>query len=393
MTNAQWRTVALGKVTTLAATWNPSRAPSDETFTYIDLSAVDQAAKQIIGAREIACAEAPSRARQLVARDDVLVATVRPNLNGVARVPEALDGATASTGFCVLRANQAELDGGYLFHWVKSPDFVADMVRKATGASYPAVSDRIIFDSAIPLPPLEEQRRIAEVLDRAEALRAKRRAALAQLDSLTQSLFLDLFGDHTTILTRWPNKKLGELLEFLTSGSRGWAEYYAESGDLFLRIQNVRRDELVLEDVAYVNAPDTAEAKRTRVQAGDVLLSITADLGRTAVVPEGIGTAFINQHLSILRTKALVPRFLSAYFASPIGQRQVLGRNRQAVKAGLNFEDIRSFVIPLPPLSLQREFARRVAAVEKLKTAQRASLAELDALFATLQHRAFRGEL
>jgi type I restriction enzyme S subunit len=230
-------------------------------------------------------------------------------------------------------------------------------------------------------------------LDKAEALRAKRRAALAQLDSLTQSLFLDLFGDPTSIFQKWPTKKLGELLDFLTSGSRGWAEHYSESGDLFLRIQNVRRDQLLLDDVAYVKAPQTAEAKRTRVQPGDVLFSITADLGRTAVVPDGLGTAYINQHLSILRTKALVPRFLSAYFATPSGERQVFGKNRQAVKAGLNFDDIRSFLIPVPPLDLQREFARRVAAVEKLKTAQRAALAELDALFASLQHRAFRGEL
>lgn len=243
------------------------------------------------------------------------------------------------------------------------------------------------------LPPLAEQRRIAEVLDRAEALRAKRRAALAQLDSLTQSLFLDLFGDPVSILQKWPTKKLGDLLEFLTSGSRGWAEYYSETGDLFLRIQNVRRDQLLLDDIAYVKTPNTAEATRTRVQPGDVLLSITADLGRTAVVPEGLGPAYISQHLSILRTKALVPRFLSAYFASPAGERQVLGRNRQAVKAGLNFEDIRSFVIPIPPAEKQREFARRVAAVEKLKTAQRTSLAELDALFASLQHRAFAGKL
>ena len=131
----------------------------------------------------------------------------------------------------------------------------------------------------LPLPPLLEQRRIAEVLDGAEALRAKRRAILAQLDSLTQSIFLDLFGDQTTILKKWTIKKLGELLEFLTSGSRGWAEYYAASSNLFLRIQNVRRDELLLDDIAYVTAPDTAEAKRTRVQPGDVLLSITADLG------------------------------------------------------------------------------------------------------------------
>ena len=285
----------------------------------------------------------------------------------------------------------AELDKTFAFHLLE--EITAGVKSAAHGVAMLHMTKGGIEAWPIPLPPLAEQRRIAEVLDRAEALRAKRSKALAQLDSLTQSLFLDLFGDHATILQKWPTKKLGELLDFLTSGSRGWAEYYSESGDLFLRIQNVRRDELLLDDIAYVKAPDTAEAKRTRVQAGDVLFSITADLGRTAVVPDGIGPAFINQHLSILRTKALIPRFLSAYFASPVGARQVSGRNKHAVKAGLNFDDIRSFVIPVPPISLQREFARRVTAVEALKMTQRTSLAELDALFATLQHRAFRGEL
>jgi type I restriction enzyme S subunit len=282
--------------------------------------------------------------------------------------------------------------------WPRYGFYACQLLRPKLKLLAPATTVAIISKSkfealTIPVPPLSEQRRIGEVLDHAEVLRAKRRAALVQLDSLTESFFLDLFGDPKSILNKWPTKKLGEFLDFLTSGSRGWANYYAKSGDLFLRIQNVRRDKLLLDDIAYMKAPDTAEAKRTRVQPGDVLLSITADLGRTAVVPEGLGPAFINQHLSILRTKAFVPRFLSAYFASPVGQRQVSGRNRQGVKAGLNFDDIRSFIVPFPPIELQREFERRVRAVEKLKTTQRASLAELDALFATLQHRAFRGEL
>lgn len=285
----------------------------------------------------------------------------------------------------------ARVDKRYLRYCLKVA--LLEMQRHLHGATMQHVNRGEFLSTKIPLPPLAEQKRIAEVLDKAEELRSKRRAALAQLDSLTQSIFLEMFGDPASILQKWPSSKLGELLEFLTSGSRGWAEYYSESGDLFLRIQNIRRDQLLLDDIAYVKAPDTAEAKRTRVQAGDVLLSITADLGRTAVVPEGLGTAYINQHLSILRTKALVPRFLSAYFASPAGERQVFGRNRQAVKAGLNFDDIRSFLIPVPPIELQHEFAERVTAVEKLKATQRASLAELDTLFASLQHRAFRGGL
>ena len=245
----------------------------------------------------------------------------------------------------------------------------------------------------VPLPPLPEQRRIAAILDQADALRAKRREALAQLDSLTQSVFIEMFGDAQTIYERWPVKPLGEMLEFLTSGSRGWAEYYAETGAIFLRIQNVCRGELDLSDVAYVSAPDSAEARRTEVREGDVLLSITADLGRTAVVPPNIGKAHINQHLSILRTKAVVPRYLSAFLASPAGQSEVMGRNKQGVKAGLNFDDIRSFRIPKPPSHLQQEFVTRSEEVGRQRGFHHQLLSELDSLFVSLQHRAFRGEL
>jgi restriction endonuclease S subunit len=182
----------------------------------------------------------------------------------------------------------------------------------------------------------------------------------------------------------WPRKPLGGLLDFLTSGSRGWAEYYREAGDVFLRIQNVGRNQMLLNDVAFVEAPDSAEAKRTLVQPGDVLLSITADLGRTGVVPETLGRAYINQHLAILRVKGIHPHFLSAFLASPEGQKQVMGRNKHAVKAGLNFEDIRSFQIPLPPLAEQRRIAEVLDRAEALRAKRRAALAELDSLTQSL---------
>ncbi len=388
----KWKSVELSTLVSGVRNINPIRT-GDKEFIYIDLSSIDQTEKSITGERVVATAETPSRARQVVSEGDVLVSTVRPNLNGVALVPPRLQDAIASTGFCVLRAKGELLDSHYLFNWIKSPPFIAEMVKKATGASYPAVTDRIILDSRIPLPPLKEQRRIADILDRADALRRLRKETLARLDELTRSIFLDMFGDPATNPKGWPVHPLEKFLEFLTSGSRGWATYYSESGSLFLRIQNVGHDELFLDDIAYVTPPKTAEAERTAVQPGDVLLSITADLGRTAVVPSGLGRAFINQHLAILRTRGLVPRFLSAFISSPACQLQIQAKNRQGVKAGLNFNDVRSIRVPLPPLPLQQEFARRVEAVEHLKTQQRAHLATLDELFASLQHRAFRGEL
>jgi type I restriction enzyme S subunit len=293
-----------------------------------------------------------------------------------------------------LRPRRDRLDSVYAKYLIRSQGFrgkLSSFINKAVNQA--SVSIGNLRTIQVRVPPVSEQRRIAAILDQAEALRIKRRAALAKLDTLAQSIFIEMFGDHATILTKWPTRNLGEILDFLTSGSRGWAAHYAESGDLFLRIQNVRRDELVLEDVAFVNAPTTAEARRTKVEPGDVLLSITADLGRTAAVPPGIGAAFINQHLSILRTKALVPRFLSAYLASPMGQQQVMGRNKGGVKAGLNFDDIRSITVPMPPSSLQQKYEDRVGAAEQVKTEHLRSLRLLDKLFGSLQHRAFRGEL
>lgn len=185
--------VPIGELTTNVNTWNPARHPEEE-FRYIDLSAVDQSTKSIGNASLIRGQDAPSRARQLVAAGDILVSTVRPNLNGVAAVTEEYNGATVSTGFCVLRPDPKRLFSCYLFHWVRSPQFVELMVREATGASYPAVSDRIVKNSMIPLPSIPAQQRIAAILDKADALRRKRRRAIELLDSLSQSMFLEMFS-------------------------------------------------------------------------------------------------------------------------------------------------------------------------------------------------------
>jgi len=287
------------------------------------------------------------------------------------------------------------LDSRFLWHWLTHS--MPRLAAKAKGATFKQVNRDDIGELEIDLPPLPEQRRIAEVLDRAEALRAKRRAALAQLDSLTQSLFLDLFGDPATNPKGVSIESLGNHLLFVTSGGRGWAEFYAPTGSRFIRSLDVQMNHIGRDDIAFVAAPDNAEARRTRVKAGDVLLTITGSrIGRVAPVPSDLDDSYISQHVAILRvdSKRIEPSFLSFFLSFEAGgQRQIAKAQYGQTKPGLNFEQIRRFQVPVPPIEQQREFARRVEAVEKLKTAQRASLAELDALFTTLQHRAFRGEL
>lgn len=392
--------VAIGDLVDPVETWSPERDAPDESFNYIDLSAIDQEAKLIIGAREVSCAEAPSRARQIVASGDVLVSTVRPNLNGVARVPPELSGATASTGFCLLRPKKEKLDGAYLFHWVRSPQFIAEMVRRVTGANYPAVSERIVFESRMPLSPLPEQRRIAKVLDCAEAIRSKRRSALAQLDILAQSVFLDMFGDPATNSKGWPESlTLGEVAEIVSGVTKGRnLDGKTTRVVPYLAVVNVQDRALDLSVIKSIEATED-EIQRYRLKPNDLLLTEGGDpdkLGRGTLWNDELPECIHQNHIFRVRLTSdqVSPLFLNWLVGGQRGKRYFLRSAKQTTGiASINMTQLRGFSLLLPPIILQHDFARRVAVVDKLKTAHRASLTEMDALFAALQHRAFRGEL
>ena len=162
---------------------------------YIDISSIDNKSKKITEIQSISIVDAPSRAKQLVFPGDILVSTVRPNLNAVALVTESADNTlVASTGYCVLRCLPNTYNK-YVFYFCQSPAFIEKMVTQATGASYPAVTSSIVKECTIPLPPLEEQRRIAATLDKVSDLIAKRRAQLDKLDLLVKARFVEMFGD------------------------------------------------------------------------------------------------------------------------------------------------------------------------------------------------------
>lgn len=387
-----WRTTSIGELVDSIQTWNPLRANPDEVFDYIDLTAVDQSAKAIVGAREVACSEAPSRARQLVSTDDILVSTVRPNLNGIAKVNAEHNGATASTGFCVLRPRPNLLSSSYLFHWVKSPQFVTDMVRKATGASYPAVSDRIIFESPIFTPAIAEQRRIAAILDQADALRAKRREALAQLDNLTQSIFIEMFGDPTRNHNKFPVHSLGAICD-VRDGTHD-SPKYVSSGFPLVTTKNLRDGIIDFTDVNLISEADySAINKRSKVDRGDLLMPMIGTIGSPILVC--IEPNFAIKNMALIKFTEHSPhcQFILSFLQSDAFEKMVTSESKGGTQKFLSLGAIRGLQIPIPPLPLQKNFATRIQSVEALKTTYGAALQELNSLFASLQHRAFRGEL
>ncbi len=287
----------------------------------------------------------------------------------------------------------------FLYWWLKANR--AYLEGLGNGATFKEVSKTIVSRIEIPLPPLAEQRRIAEVLDRAEALRAKRRAALAHLDTLTQSLFLDLFGD--PVANGWTMTTVADVVNEADGGIRTGPfgsqllhSEFTEEGIAVLGIDNAVANEFRWGERRFISEAKYRQLKRYTVRPGDVLITIMGTCGRCAVVPDDIRTAINTKHLCCitLNQAKCLPLFLHAYFLQhPIAQKYLSQTAKGAIMSGLNMGIIKQMPFPLAPLPLQREFARRVSAVEKLKAAQRAALAELDALFASLQHRAFRGEL
>jgi type I restriction enzyme S subunit len=289
-------------------------------------------------------------------------------------------------GVKVLRP-KVEAEVKYLFHYLRQ--------IRLTDGGYDR-HFKYLKRCEIPLPPLPEQQRIAAVLDKAEELRAKRRAALALLDSLGQAIFLEMFGDPVTNPKGWPTVKFQNICKRVTVGIVVKpASYYQPSGIPALRSLNIKPGKIVLENLVYFSKKDNEmRLAKTQLKGGDLVLVRSGQPGTAAVVPPELdGINAIDLLIVTPYPTECDVEFLCSFFNSQGGRGIVLSSQRGQVQKHLNVGSLGEAKIPLPPLPLQQEFARRITAVEKLKTTHRAALAELDALFASLQHRAFRGEL
>ena len=279
----------------------------------------------------------------------------------------------------------------YLYFFLKSKtDYLNSLGR---GATFKEISKSIVEKIEIPLPNIEKQHQIVKELKATRNLIAHRKQQLTKLDELVKARFVEMFGDPKLNPYRFPCNSLSTYITFLTSGSRGWSQYFTDSGEYFITIKNVKNCKITIQDVQYVAPPDNAEAKRTKVQKNDLLISITADLGRTGVVTEEIANhgAYINQHLTCIRLKdeQVNPLYVAYYMESDAGKEQFTAKNQSAVKAGLNFNAINSLKLMAPPLSLQNQFADFVAEVDKSKVEVQKALDQTQLLFDSLMQQYF----
>ena len=294
-------------------------------------------------------------------------------------------------GLAALTVNEDICARNYLWYVLSSK--VDELNSKGTGSTFKAISKKTLAETEIPLPPLDIQRKIALVLDKVSDLIAKRRQQMDKLDEIVKARFVEMFGDPVRNPMNWPVHRFSEYIEFLTSGSRGWAKYFSDNGEYFITIKNVKNCRITVADIQHVVPPNNAEAKRTKVQEGDLLISITADLGRTGVVSKEIAThgGYINQHLTCIRIKKdyLNPLYVAYYMESEAGKAQFQSKNQSAVKAGLNFSSINSLLLSVPSLDLQNTFVTFVKQTEKTKTTISRSLDKLERLKKSLMQEYF----
>lgn len=403
--------------------------------------------------------ERPSRANRMAQLGDILQARMA-STNKALLINEELDGKLISTGFIQLRPfNCCKSMSSYIYYYIQSPDFFEQRDAFATGSTQVALTDNGARNLSFPLAPFPEQHRIVtkieELFTQLDDGVVSLKKTQAQLKQYRQSVLKSAcegklvpteaelaraegseYEPADVLLGRilkerrekWEEEQkstkykepaapdvsgFGELPEgwiwvisdaifwFVTSGSRGWAKYYSDTGSLFLRVGNLDHDSISLDlnNIQRVKLPVQVEGTRTRIITGDILISITADVGMVALVTENIEEAYINQHVSLARSISSISSHYLAWFLASRdgGQKKFMKLQRGATKKGLGLDDIRSVNIPLPPLAEQHriveEIERRLSVADAIEKTIDQSLKQSERLRQSILKKVFEGKL
>ncbi len=298
----------------------------------------------------------------------------------------------------------------YVYYFLQN---ICDVLQEAGNGLIPGISRSEILDKTFMLPPIIEQQRI---VTRIESLFAKldeakekaqvvidgfelRKSAILH-KAFTGELTEQWRKEHGVGLDSWETVTSKKLFEYVTSGSRGWAQYYSQSGAVFVRMGNLQHStiELDMSSIQYVDLPDKAEGQRSLIKKNDILISITADVGMIGLVRDIDFEGYINQHVALARPAELESaEFIAWYLVSDVGFKQFRKKQRGATKVGLGLNDIRTLCLDMPIMAEQKEILnilnRLMIKEHQAKQAAESVLAQIDTMKKAILVRAFRGEL
>lgn len=304
------------------------------------------------------------------------------------------------TADCIRMRPTPGYDARYLLHAFKAPRVRQQILDITSGAAQKKVSlERFRHRVAVPVPHLSEQRRIAAILDHADALRAKRRQVLTHLDALTPSIFREMFGDPARNPLGFPLATIRSLAEKFSDGPFGSnlkSSHYVDAGVPVVRLQNIGVGRYLDHDRAFVSEEHYATLSKHDCRPGDILIGTLGDPNlRACIQPDFLPRALNKADCIQFRTDLRVADpvwacwLLNAPGTLSLAASLAHGQTRTRIAMG----QLRELKVPVPPLGLQHEFAARVATVSASRTCTLGASATSDRLFASLQSRAFRGEL
>ncbi len=352
--------------------------------------------------------------KQSVIKNDVLLCKINPRINRVWKVSQHTENELLASSEWIVIRNQI-LNSDYMMFCFRTQFFREYMLSNVSGVggSLMRAQPKFVKNYPIPVAPVAEQQRI---VDRIESIFAKldeaKEKAQAVVDgfelrksailhkAFTGELTEKWREEHGVTLDSWEKETSTKLFSYVTSGSRGWAQYYSDSGSVFIRMGNLDHGtvELDMEDIQYVNLPSKAEGQRSKLQKNDILISITADIGMIGLVRNADQDMYINQHIALARpTKENNAEFIAWYLVSDVGLKQMQSKQRGATKIGLGLDDIRNLKLLMPQVNEQAEIVHilngLLAKETAAKEAAESVLDQIDTMKKAVLARAFRGEL
>ncbi|WP_102193782.1 restriction endonuclease subunit S [Microbacterium aurantiacum] len=386
------KTVQLGDVAIIDRKGvDPESVPPDTI--YLGLEHIERGGR-IIGHSTVGSAQLASTKFRFTP-EHVLFGKLRPNLGKVSRPTFA---GICSTDILPLRPSEA-LDRGYLAHYLAQPSMVEFAASRTSGANLPRLSPPVLASFPLPLPPLPEQRRIAAILDQADAIRAKRRQVLTHLDSLTQAIFRDMFGDLAT--SAWDRVPFGELVSRVENGTSPTCESRPANENEWgvLKLGAVTYGTFrANENKAFLG--DIRGMAVNEVRPGDVLMTRknTRELVGAVALVDDVRPRLLMPDLIFrlhLDRDQLDRQYFQALMMNPQKRPSVRDLSSGSASSMPNISKARlaSLQIEVPPLAHQRTFASKIDRVNAQRAHVTRALAADDELFASLQSRAFRGEL
>lgn len=336
---------------------------------------------------------------KLVSKDSLLIAMYGAT---VGEVSQLTFDATTNQAICNISPDENVCDVNYLYRFLEASK--PYLLSRRVGGGQPNISQGIIKDLEVPLPSLSEQHRIASILDKADELRRKRQQSIKKLDQLLQTTFIDMFGDPVSNPKKWKVKQLKDLSIKIHSGNtpKGGSENYVDEGIIFLRSQNVWKNKIILDDVAYIDSETHAKMAKSSIKHEDILMTKTgrintenSSLGRAAIYLGEDDSANINGHVYLIRLK----EGFNKYFILNILTLPDYYEYIRSVCVGgidkrqLNKEHLENFPIILPPSELQQKYSEIVKSIETQKPILYKQLEVQENLFRALQKKAFSGTL